>query len=135
MPETAVKPVGGGVDIIFPAVPGERRHDADHLSQAQTPLRDKLIVAHAGVGVAHSHDPVEDVLAVFPAVEGKVEFAQFVRHRGNGSLNIGSRTHRQMTGQAGPYGAIEMMSDSEITIKNNATMYVSLLRVRTISKL
>ena len=40
-----------------------------------------------------------------------------------GSLNIGSKTYKQMSGQAGPYGAIEMESGSNITIGSGATMY------------
>lgn len=40
-----------------------------------------------------------------------------------GSLNVGSRASRQMTGQVGAYGAIKMDSGSSITIASGATMY------------
>lgn len=40
-----------------------------------------------------------------------------------GSLNVGSRASRQMTGQVGAYGAIKMDSGSSITIASGATLY------------
>ena len=40
-----------------------------------------------------------------------------------GSINVGSRANRQMTGQVGAYGAIKMDSGSSITVGNGGTLY------------
>ncbi len=40
-----------------------------------------------------------------------------------GSINVGSRASRQMTGQVGAYGAIKMDNGSSITVGNGGTLY------------
>jgi len=39
------------------------------------------------------------------------------------AINVGSRAHRQMVGQFGPYGAIKMDSGSNITVQAGGTLY------------
>lgn len=41
----------------------------------------------------------------------------------NGSINVGSKTANQFIGQVGPYGAIYMDEDSNITVQDGGTFY------------
>ena len=86
VPESAVKPVAGIRDAVFPLSPGEAADHRDHLIMGYTVFIDELIVADAGVGISSPHNPVEDVFSVRSLVQGQVIFLKLIRQgrQGNG---------------------------------------------------